>query len=1007
MQQELATVNKEVMLTREEVARSASDIRELENRVKTLAIRTESQSERKHHEEVGKLTTHVSQVEERIENSSQIVDSLPNLQLVRSPHRQTRLVTEEVNTPSADSSLPANAINNASTTQITNQVLALLHHPAKLWMEKLPTFEAKSGENHVEYLLKLEEYSKFRSSFLKQFWNKKIQGNLQAKLHAERFYPGKGKTLEEHMSEVYDKSRHLTPPVSDEEFAAMILHQLPYKYRTHWSGRLYQDLASFREGLLEFDRIERLQRSQFIRDGDKNNQADKPPPSTLIVKPKGLCYRMDRHILRTRVHTTMVPASITSTLSESMIVLILWAMVRNVQFLNFLLIVFWIIASVLQHTNVVQHQFSTACSTCRLQYAYSLWIHVGRGFVHDKDPVVPDDGTCKADKLSLSCAEVAAPRFHPKRSIDSAFAVPTDTECRDQDSFCRFAPREVSVLAELAVGHLRNHLTDVPPQSNSPPSSVLGSDHVGGICNPSTFHKASNVRGEEGCYWLIAYVRRVPIGNDGFDLFRLGVRSRDHVTRLFGQLKKFVKDEYATPTRTYWLQLRTCSSSDGNISSRKAFDPASKMGIHSPPPGGEKWPTFRGAQLPRVTSLTETTTFKEVTVVERLARSPPTKANRVQSQVGSPEFLKWESCRTMPLVDGFSRGSPIFPASLFWGHSIYTSITLIGSQDLAVKSRSNHSQLLIWAGVCNLTSLITYLKVNMGGSSVVVRLLTSHQGKPGSIPCGVTWVFVCGKRVGRCRCSAVRGVVQCVEKHLHCSNTLSRLVLLTPLARPPGKVGLVDSEVIRDGAFAWSDFGKPWKTEIRMAGPDPREYESSELPLRHLARYLDDNAKCHVSRAIMQWYSDNNLPRLDWPIEHLWDELDCRVRARQERPKSIPQLMELLQEEWRRILVDVLQKLVESMPDRVAAVIAARACLSYSSLRRCSQSQIFLPLVTSLATRLARPLSITKTLATHQHVNRRPGSPSHYLYSAGLGLQSSTHPESSCHITATKPLENS
>ncbi|KAJ8882378.1 hypothetical protein PR048_014185 [Dryococelus australis] len=35
-----------------------------------------------------------------------------------------------------------------------------------------------------------------------------------------------------------------------------------------------------------------------------------------------------------------------------------------------------------------------------------------------------------------------------------------------------------------------------------------------------------------------------------------------------------------------------------------------------------------------------------------------TKANRVHSPAGSPDFRKWGSCRTMPLVDGFSRGSP-------------------------------------------------------------------------------------------------------------------------------------------------------------------------------------------------------------------------------------------------------------------------------------------------------------------------------------------------------------
>ncbi|KAJ8872517.1 hypothetical protein PR048_026123 [Dryococelus australis] len=49
------------------------------------------------------------------------------------------------------------------------------------------------------------------------------------------------------------------------------------------------------------------------------------------------------------------------------------------------------------------------------------------------------------------------------------------------------------------------------------------------------------------------------------------------------------------------------------------------------------------------------------TVAERVARSPPTKANRVQSPAGSPDFRKWESCRKMTLVGGFSQGSPVSP----------------------------------------------------------------------------------------------------------------------------------------------------------------------------------------------------------------------------------------------------------------------------------------------------------------------------------------------------------
>ncbi|KAJ8871590.1 hypothetical protein PR048_027916 [Dryococelus australis] len=75
---------------------------------------------------------------------------------------------------------------------------------------------------------------------------------------------------------------------------------------------------------------------------------------------------------------------------------------------------------------------------------------------------------------------------------------------------------------------------------------------------------------------------------------------------------------------------------------------------------------------------------------KRLACSPLTKANRFQFPAWSlPDFLMWESCRTMSLVDGFSRRFPVFTVLSFRCRSIPTSITLIGSQDLAVKNRPN------------------------------------------------------------------------------------------------------------------------------------------------------------------------------------------------------------------------------------------------------------------------------------------------------------------------------
>ncbi|KAA3673245.1 uncharacterized protein DEA37_0011152 [Paragonimus westermani] len=60
-----------------------------------------------------------------------------------------------------------------------------------------------------------------------------------------------------------------------------------------------------------------------------------------------------------------------------------------------------------------------------------------------------------------------------KGSIGHAFTVCIRTENQNQVSFCPFTLRQVSVLAELTLGHLRYHLTDVPPQSNSQPETVF------------------------------------------------------------------------------------------------------------------------------------------------------------------------------------------------------------------------------------------------------------------------------------------------------------------------------------------------------------------------------------------------------------------------------------------------------------------------------------------------------------------------------------------------------
>ncbi|KAJ8893454.1 hypothetical protein PR048_006052 [Dryococelus australis] len=55
------------------------------------------------------------------------------------------------------------------------------------------------------------------------------------------------------------------------------------------------------------------------------------------------------------------------------------------------------------------------------------------------------------------------------------------------------------------------------------------------------------------------------------------------------------------------------------------------------------------------------------TVTELLVLSPPTKANLVQSPAGAPNFRKWESCRTMPLVGGYFSENLPFPTRFHFG----------------------------------------------------------------------------------------------------------------------------------------------------------------------------------------------------------------------------------------------------------------------------------------------------------------------------------------------------
>ncbi|KAJ8873343.1 hypothetical protein PR048_026977 [Dryococelus australis] len=143
-------------------------------------------------------------------------------------------------------------------------------------------------------------------------------------------------------------------------------------------------------------------------------------------------------------------------------------------------------------------------------------------------------------------------------------------------------------------------------------------------------------------------------------------------------------------------------------------------------------------------------------VSEMLACSPLTEAIQVQNpgQV-TPDFCIWEPCRTMPLVGGSSRGSPISPTLSFRRCFILTSNTLIGTQHLDVKSRPiiftlqfsrNNKEFNMTHGVTINASAFTRRKAHVKmvhDDTYVLNLMRLYLVQDGTLIVNIMRAYIC------------------------------------------------------------------------------------------------------------------------------------------------------------------------------------------------------------------------------------------------------------------------
>ena len=96
--------------------------------------------------------------------------------------------------------------------------------------------------------------------------------------------------------------------------------------------------------------------------------------------------------------------------------------------------------------------------------------------------------------------------------------------------------------------------------------------------------------------------------------------------------------------------------------------------------------------------------------------------------------------------------------------------------------------------------------------------------------------------------------------------------------------------------------------------------------------FQQDGAPSHTAKRVFKWLKDNGMKVMEWPaqspdlnpIENLWLQLLRALSSYEAEPQGMLELWGRVEKEWNSIPVEACQKLIESMTDRIRAVIKAK-----------------------------------------------------------------------------------
>ena len=165
------------------------------------------------------------------------------------------------------------------------------------------------------------------------------------------------------------------------------------------------------------------------------------------------------------------------------------------------------------------------------------------------------------------------------------------------------------------------------------------------------------------------------------------------------------------------------------------------------------------------------------------------------------------------------------------------------------------------------------------------------------------------------------------------SSTLQERAITPTMKHGGGSLMLWGCMTYRGVGYACRINGTMDKTLYQSILEDElmRTIEFHDFEANHVI-FQHDNDPKHRAKTVQAWLKDQEFDTLLWPsqspdlnpIEHLWATLKRRLAAYPEPPAGITELWGRVEAEWEAIESGHCQRLIESMPRRIEAVLKAR-----------------------------------------------------------------------------------